>query len=86
MATSQVRSPRHGLPGAGEKTAPFWDSEVHAVAGGWLVLAGLGMYINQAMAAGIDYELSSVDLDVVLERSTVDGVAPTIEVTSITLP
>ena len=65
---------------------PSWGSEVHPFAGGWLVLAGLGMYINQAMAAGIDDELSQADLDLLLERSRVIGVAPTIEVTSINLP
>lgn len=65
---------------------PSWGSEVHRLAGGWLVLAGVGMYLNQAMAAGIDDELSSAHLDVVLERSRAVGVAPTIEVTSITLP
>lgn len=50
------------------------------------MLAGLGMYVNQAMAAGIDDELSHADLDLVLERSRVVGVAPAIEVTAITLP
>lgn len=64
---------------------PFWGSEVHFMAGGWLVLAGRGMYINQAMAAGIEDDLSPADLDLLVERSTVVGVSPTIEVSSITL-
>ena len=50
------------------------------------MLAGPGMYINQAMAAGIDDELSSAHLEFLLERSRVVGAAPTIEVASITLP
>lgn len=65
---------------------PAWGSEVRPFAGGWLVLAGAGMYINQAMAAGIDTELVSADLDLLLARSDVGGVAPAIEVTTLTLP
>lgn len=65
---------------------PAWGSEVRSLAGGWLVLAGAGMYINQAMAAGIDDELSSADLDLLVARSNVAGVTPAIEVTQATLP
>lgn len=65
---------------------PAWRSEVHAFAGGWLVLAGAGMYVNQAMAAGVDDELVSADLDLLVERSDVVGVAAAIEVTPFTLP
>ncbi len=64
---------------------PQWGGEVHPLAGGWLVLAGPGMYINQAMAAGMDVELSSSDLDLLLARSDAVGVAPAIEVTALTL-
>lgn len=63
-----------------------WRSEVHPVAGGWLVLAGAGMYVNRALAAGIDEELTPADLDLVRARSTALGIVPTIEVTSLTLP
>ncbi len=44
------------------------------------------MYINHAMAAGIDDELSSADIDLLVARSTVAGVTPAIEVTRATLP
>lgn len=63
-----------------------WRSEVHPVADGWLVLAGVGMYVNRALAAGIDEELTPSDLDLVRARSGALGVVPTIEVTSLTLP
>jgi GNAT superfamily N-acetyltransferase len=65
---------------------PSWGGEVHAFAGGWLVLAGPGMYINQAMAAGIEAALTSADLDLLIERSDAVGVAPAIEVTPTTAP
>lgn len=65
---------------------PSWGSEIHALADGWLVLAGAGMYINQAMAAGVDHELASADLDLVVARSAVVGVDPAIEVTAMSLP
>jgi len=44
------------------------------------------MYINQAMAVGIDVELTSDDLGLVLTRSDFLGVTPAIEVTPRTLP
>ncbi len=64
---------------------PAWGSEVRPLAGGWLVLAGAGMYLNQAMAAGVDDELGSADLDLLQTRSDALGVTPAIEVSSITL-
>ena len=65
---------------------PSWGSEIHRFAGGWLVLAGVGMYVNQAMAAAIEEELTALDVDLLLDRSSAVGVAPTVEITSITLP
>lgn len=64
---------------------PSWGSEVVPLAGGWLVLAGAGMYLNQAMAAGIDDELGSADLDLLQDRSDAHGVTPGIEVSPSTL-
>ncbi|MEM7274732.1 MAG: GNAT family N-acetyltransferase [Actinomycetota bacterium] len=66
--------------------APAWRSEVHRFAGGWLVLAGVGMYVNQAMVAGLADEVSSSDLDLLIERSEAVGVVPAIEVTAGTQP
>ena len=40
---------------------PQWGSRIHQVADGWLVLAGRGMYINQAMAAGLRVDLAAAD-------------------------
>ncbi len=62
-----------------------WRGDIQPIAGGWLVLAGPGMYVNQAMAAGVHDELTSGDVDVLVERSAAVGVVPTIEVTPATL-
>jgi len=64
---------------------PAWGSEIHPFAGGWMVLAGAGMYINQAVVAGIDEALTTDDLDLLIERSAAVGVAPAIEVLPATL-
>ena len=53
---------------------PAWGSEIHPFAGGWMVLAGAGMYINQAVVAGIDEALTTDDLDLLIERSAAVGV------------
>jgi len=53
---------------------PAWGSEIHPFAGGWVVLAGAGMYINQAVVAGIDEALTTDDLDLLIERSAAVGV------------
>ncbi|MCP4960898.1 MAG: hypothetical protein GY925_16730 [Actinomycetia bacterium] len=63
---------------------PTWGSEVHPVAGGWLVLSGAGMYVNRAMAVGLDSGLSASDLELIIERSTSRGVSAAIEVTPAT--
>ncbi len=50
------------------------------------MLAGAGMYLNQALIAGIDEELRPADLDLVVARSEALGVEPAIEVTPTTRP
>ncbi|MFW2382615.1 MAG: hypothetical protein ACN4GZ_12715, partial [Acidimicrobiales bacterium] len=60
---------------------PSWGTEVHALAGGWLVLSGAGMYVNRAMGAGIETGLAPSDLDFLVMRSERVGVVPSFEVT-----
>jgi len=60
-------------------------SESHPVAGGWLVLSGAGMYVNRAMAIGLDHGLSASDIDQVVRLSRASGVNPTVEVSPETL-
>lgn len=61
-----------------------WSTEVHAIAGGWLVLSGPGLYVNRAMAAGLDTELSIEDLDFIVERSNALSLVPSIDVSPAT--
>ncbi len=63
---------------------PTWGSKAHPIAGGWLVLSGAGMYVNRAMAAGLDARLSASDIDLILERSAACGVGAAVEVTPAT--
>ncbi len=68
------------------KLDPSWGSEVHRLAGGWLVLSGPGLYVNRAMGVGVDSDPSAADLAFLTERSREVGVLPAIEVTSSTRP
>lgn len=63
---------------------PGWGSEVHAVGGGLLVLCGAGLYVNRAIAVGLDEALTDDDLDLIVERSRSVGVSPAVEVTPLT--
>ncbi|MGB3186863.1 MAG: GNAT family N-acetyltransferase [Ornithinimicrobium sp.] len=63
-----------------------WGSETCPVADGWLVLSGPDMYVNRAMAVGIDEEVSGEDLGLIVSRCHVLGVQPEFEVTDLTLP
>ena len=66
---------------------PSWGTEVFAIdGGGWLVLSGAGMYVNRAMAVGIDRPLSGDQLERIVERCAAAGVRPAVEVTTITHP
>lgn len=63
---------------------PHWGSRVHPFGGGWLVLAGAGMYINQAMAAGLGADIVADELDLLFAASAEMGVPPVIEVSPTT--
>jgi GNAT superfamily N-acetyltransferase len=74
------------LPGILVDQDPSRVSESRPVAGGHLVLCGPGLYVNRALAVGIDAPMHDDDLDVVEQRSAAMGVAPAVEVTDATQP
>ena len=63
---------------------PTWGTETLAVAGGQLVLSGRGMYVNRAIAVGIDPALRPADIGLIDARSTAAGVPAAVEVTPAT--
>lgn len=63
-----------------------WGTETVAVAGGQLVLTGPGLYVNRAIACGIDPPLRPADVALIVDRSRAVGVPPAIEVTPVTAP
>jgi GNAT superfamily N-acetyltransferase len=65
---------------------PSRHSSVHAVAGGWLVLSGVGMYVNRALGVGVDGPLREGELDRIVELSVAAGLSPVVEVTPATHP
>jgi GNAT superfamily N-acetyltransferase len=67
-------------------TDPSWQSAVHDVAGGWLVLSGAGMYVNRALAVGVDAPLGDDELDRIVELSAARGLPPAVEVSPATHP
>ena len=61
-----------------------WGTETLALAGGHLVLTGPGLYVNRAIAVGIDQPLRAADVGLVVERSAAVGVPPAVVVTPAT--
>ncbi|MGO0575866.1 GNAT family N-acetyltransferase [Ornithinimicrobium panacihumi] len=74
------------LAGALAEQDRSWGTETLAVAGGYLVLSGRGLYVNRAIAAGITEPLEAADIELVMERSAAAGVRAEIEVTPVTHP
>jgi GNAT superfamily N-acetyltransferase len=62
-----------------------WATETLAVAGGQLVLCGPGLYVNRAIAAGIDTPLREADIGLIVDRSAAVGVPASVVVTPATL-
>lgn len=60
---------------------PWWGSETFELAGGRVVLCGRGMYVNRAMAVGLEGPLTSAGLDQIERRSAAVGVPAAVEVT-----
>lgn len=65
---------------------PSWGSETFELAGGYVVLCGPGMYVNAALAAGLDVDLTDADWERLEDRSAAVGVDPAIEITVATRP
>ncbi len=65
---------------------PSWRSESFPLAGGRVVLWGRGLYVNRALAVGLDGPMADADFEVLERRSAAVGVAPAIVVTSLTSP
>ena len=63
---------------------PSWGSESFPLAGGRVVLCGAGMYVNRAIAVGLDGELSEGDWRTFEERCDAVGVVPAFEVSPAT--
>lgn len=80
LRTRALDAKTHALALA--KIDPTWGASVHQLADGWLVLAGKSMYVNRAMAVGIDSELSNSDLGELRSLSMAAGVNAAIEVSS----
>lgn len=72
----------HVLSGQDES----WGTEVLAMAGGYLVLSGPGLYVNRGRGVGIDPPLRDADLALVESRSAAVGVPAAIEVSPVTHP
>lgn len=65
---------------------PSWGSVTFALAGGQVVLCGPGMYVNRALACGLDGPLSEADMIQLEARSTAVGVPAALEITEATHP
>ena len=65
---------------------PSWGTYGGPVADGQLVLCGSGLYVNRAIAVGLDTELSDADIEHIVERAAAVGVPPAVEVSQATTP
>ena len=61
-----------------------WGSETFELAGGRAVLCGPGLYVNRAIAVGLDGPLSDQQVDLFEARCAAVGVPPAVEVTGAT--
>jgi len=59
---------------------PSWGTTWFALADGWVVLQGPGLYVNRALAMGLVAEVTPTDLDVFEAAAARAGVPPTIDV------
>lgn len=63
---------------------PSWRSETFELAGGRAVLWGRGLYVNRALAAGVDRSMTATDFETLECRSDALGVPSALEVTPMT--
>ena len=67
-------------------TEPSWRSMTFAVADGWALLSGAGLFVNQCMAAGLTKPLTSNDLEHVAQHAAEVGVPEAFELCEATRP
>ena len=72
------------LAGALSAQDPSWGTETFEIADGHAVLSGPGLYVNCALAAGLETDVAPHDLDRLEQRSRELGVPPGFEVTELT--
>ncbi len=65
---------------------PSWGSETFELGGGRVALWGAGLYVNRAVAAGIDRPMTVADFELLELRSAAGGVVAAIDVTPATRP
>lgn len=65
---------------------PVWRSEAFELSSGYVVLSGVGLYVNQGLAVGISDPMAEADLARLIERSAEVGVPPAIDITPATHP
>ncbi len=63
---------------------PSWGTDVFEVADGIAVLCGRGLFVNRALAVGLDAEVRAHQLDELEARARAVGVTPTVETTPVT--
>jgi GNAT superfamily N-acetyltransferase len=68
-----------------EEQDPSWGSATFELAGGRAVLWGRGLYVNRALAAGVDRAMTAADFETLERLSDAVGVPSAIEVTPETL-
>jgi GNAT superfamily N-acetyltransferase len=59
---------------------PSWGTDVFELAGGRAVLCGPGLYVNRAVAVGLDGPMTDADFELLEARSAAVGVPPAIDV------
>lgn len=65
---------------------PAWGSAAYQLSGGYVVLCGKGLYVNQALAVGFDDPLTDDEIDRLAHWSSRVDVPPAVETTSATHP
>lgn len=62
-----------------------WKTETFEVADGHAVLFGPGLYVNRVLAAGLETDVTDIELDLLEERCHAVGVPAALEINELTL-
>lgn len=65
---------------------PSWGSVTFAVAGGWAVLAGSGLYTNCLLGGGLTVDVAPADLDQLEHHAKPVGVPAALQISEATTP